>query len=54
MMINEKLNEGKYISQSQLKKETDALREKENAQKNELDKDRETHKKNLEMQAPIV
>lgn len=54
MMINEKLNEGKYISQSQLKKETDALREKENAQKNELDKDKETHKKNLEMQAPIV
>jgi len=53
MMIDERLNELKYKAQSQLKKETDELREKENAQMNELDKNKESHKKNLEMQTPM-
>lgn len=54
MMVNERLNEVKYMAQSKLKKETDLLREKENAQENMLEKDKESHKRNLDMQQPVI
>lgn len=53
IMINDALNRAKYESQSQLKKETDQLRQGENFQKSELSKSEDTHKENLKQQQPI-
>lgn len=47
------LNQVKYQAQSQLKRETDQLRQQENAQKAELDKSKDANKHNLEQQVPI-
>ncbi len=53
-MVNNSLNDAKYRSQSQLKNETDLLRERENKQKADLEKENKTHEKNLEMQQPVT
>jgi hypothetical protein len=53
IMINDALNRAKYQSQSQLKKETDDLRQGENFQKSELSKSEETHKENLKQQQAL-
>lgn len=53
IMVQQSLNKEKYLAQSQLKKETDALRKSENDQKAALKKDEATHEKNLEAQQPV-
>jgi len=47
-MVNDALNKMKYQAQSQLKKETDLLRQGENKQKSDLTKEQELNKKELE------
>lgn len=53
-MVEAALNKNKYMAQSQLKKETDQLRQSENYQKSELKKGEDTNKANLESQKPIT
>ena len=53
IMVQEALNNGKYMAQSKLKRETDELRKSENQQKADLKKDQETHVNNLEAQKAI-
>lgn len=54
MMVNDALNRAKYMSQSQLKKETDELRKSENMQESDLKKTEQSHEANLEAQAPLT
>jgi hypothetical protein len=51
-MVQQSLNKAKYETQARLAMQKDQQRQSENNQKTELDKNKETHKKNLEMQMP--